>query len=119
MDLDVQVCPKKMPRKKSKAVPVGNGRVTQDTSGLLDGITLKSLRRIMFEALEKYFDNFYGLKSENSKEMRATRQRLAGLEQDAWQTYQQTPRLTRVRRTLKKTKQIMEIAVLRKRSIPT
>ena len=39
----------------------------------------------MSEALDKSFDNFYGLQPENSKEMRATRHHLTGLKQDARQ----------------------------------
>ena len=78
-----------MPRKKSKAVHEGNDPLLQDTCGSLGWITLEEIRRIMSEALEKSFDNFYRLNTENLKEMRATRQRSASLEQDARQ-----PRLT-------------------------
>ena len=54
-----------MPRKKSKAVPDGNGLVSQDTlSGLLGGTTVEGLRRIMSEVLDKSFDECYGLRSE-------------------------------------------------------
>ena len=80
--LGAEVYPK-MPRKKSKAVPEGNGPDSQDTSRSSGRI--KEIRRLMFEALDKCFDNFYVLKSENPKEIRATDQRLAGLEHDAWQ----------------------------------
>ena len=79
--LDVEVYPK-MPRKKSKAVPVGNGSVPEDTSGI-GGITMEETRRIMSEALNKSFDNFYGLKPQNPMEMKATDQLLAILERDA------------------------------------
>ena len=41
--------------------------------------------RIMSEAPDKSFDNFYELKLENPKKMRATRQRLADLEHDVRQ----------------------------------
>ena len=82
MVLDFEVYPK-MPRKKSKAVPESTDPVPQDTSGLLGGITPEEIRRTVSEALDKSFDNFYGRKLENPKEMRATRQRSAGLEQDA------------------------------------
>ena len=88
MVLDVEVYPK-MTRKKMKTVPESNGSVPQDTSGSLGGITLEKIRRIISEALDKSFDNFYGLKRQNPKEMRAKRHRLAGLEQDPRQ-----PRLT-------------------------
>ena len=37
----------------------------------------------MSDALDKSFENFSGLKTENPKEMRATRQYSVGLEQDA------------------------------------
>ena len=76
----------KMPRKKSKAVPEGNSPVLHDTSGLLGGVTLEEIRRIMSKALDKSFDNFYGLKPGNSKEMRATHQGLAGLDHHARQS---------------------------------
>ena len=91
MVLDVEVYPK-MPRKKSKAVLERNGPVPQDTSGLKGGIIPEETRRIMSEALDKSYDSFYGLKPENPKEIRATRQRLAGLEHGARQ-----PRLTAAR----------------------
>ena len=61
MVLGTKVYPK-MPRKKSKAVPEVNRPVPQDTSGLLDEITLEEIRRIMSEALDKSFGNVYGLK---------------------------------------------------------
>ena len=117
----------KMPRKKSKAVPEGNGPVPQYTSWLLGVIALlKESRRIMSEALDKYFDKYYGLKPENPKEMRAADQCLASAEHDARrnhvlprrQAYKQTRRLASVRRTLQQVKQSMGIAVLQKGSIP-
>ena len=74
----------KMPRKTSKAVPEGNDPVPQYTSGLLGGIKLEEIRRMLYEALGKSFDNLYGLKYETSKEIGAKNQRLAGLEHDAW-----------------------------------
>ena len=79
--LGAEVYPK-VPRKKSKVVPEGNGPVFQDASGLLGGITLEEILQIWSEVLDKSFDNFCELDPENPKEMRATRQRLAGLEQD-------------------------------------
>ena len=67
MVLDVEVYPK-MPRKKSKAAPEGNGPASsQDTSGLLGGITLEKIRRIMSEAVDKSFDNFYGLRQKTPR----------------------------------------------------
>ena len=72
-----------MPRKKDKAVPEGNGPVRQDTSGLLGGITLGEIRRIIPEVLDGSFNTFFELKPENPKKMRVTDQHLAGLEQDA------------------------------------
>ena len=75
----------KMPRKKSKAVPKGNGPVLQHISGLLGGIPLEEKCRITSEALDISFGNFYGLKTQDPKEMRATDQCLAGLEIDARQ----------------------------------
>ena len=39
----------------------------------------------MFEALDKSFDNFYGLTPKTPKDMRARRCHLVGLEQDARQ----------------------------------
>ena len=68
-----------------KGVPEGNGPVPQDTSGLLGRITLEEIHRIMSEVLDKSFDNFYGLKPENPKEMRVTYQRLAGVKHNARQ----------------------------------
>ena len=44
---------------------------------------MEEICRIMSEALDKCFDNFYGLKPGNPKKLRATRQHLLGLEQDA------------------------------------
>ena len=76
-----------MPRKKSKAVPEGKGPVPQDTtSEPLGGITLEESRQLMYEALDKVFDKHFGLKPEKPEEMRATDQRLAGLEHDARQS---------------------------------
>ena len=46
-----------MPRKKSKAVPEGNGPVPQDISGLLGGITLGELRRIKSGVKDKGLDD--------------------------------------------------------------
>ena len=58
--LDAEVYPK-MPRKKSKAVPVGNGPVPQDIYiyGLLGRITMGDLHRIMSEALDKALDKSF------------------------------------------------------------
>ena len=74
-----------MPRKESKAVHKGNGPVPRDTYRLLGGITIEELRRIMSQSWDEVC-NEYGLKtSEKPKEMRATEQRSASLEQDARQ----------------------------------
>ena len=83
----------KMTRRKSKAVPHGNGPVPQDTSGLLGGITVGELRRIISEALDKSFDelkkNLDRMSETIDRMLRGTYQRLAGAEHDARQ-----PRLT-------------------------
>ena len=62
---------------------------------------------------------------ELTEKMRAVRQRLAGLEQDARhpvlprrQTYQLAPRLASVRRTLQQIKRSMGIADLKNGSMP-
>ena len=86
MVLGAEVYPK-IPWKKSRALPEGNGPIPQDTSELFGGITQEEIRRIMSEALDKSFDNLSKLKPENLKDMRATRQRLAGLEQDTRQPH--------------------------------
>ena len=67
-----------MPRKKSKAVPEGNGPVPQDAYVILGGITPEGLRRTVSEALDKAFD-------EPTENTRMANQRLTGLEQKAWQ----------------------------------
>ena len=54
---------------EQKAVPEGNCPVPQYTSGLLGRIKLEEIRLTISEALDKYFDNFYG---QSPKEMRAT-----------------------------------------------
>ena len=60
--LGAEVYPK-MPQKKSKTVPEGNGPIPQDTSGLLGRTTMGELRRIMSEALDNALDkSFDGLK---------------------------------------------------------
>ena len=74
---------------------MGNGPVPQDTSGLLGGITIGKLRRIMSEALDKALDKHFdeSKKSMNrmsettAKMLRATDQRLAGLENDVRQPH--------------------------------
>ena len=48
--LDVKVHPE-MPRKKSKAVPEGNGPVPLDKSGL-GGLTIEEIRRICSKELD-------------------------------------------------------------------
>ena len=82
MALDVEVYPK-MPRNKSKAVPEGNDYVLKDAYVLLGEITLEKIRRTLSEALDTAFDK-------PTEKMRNTRQRSAGLEQEARQ-----PRLTK------------------------
>ena len=52
-----------MPRKKSKAVPKGNGPVPQ--------VIIEEIRRIMSEAIDKYLDKWkshYGLRPEYPKD---------------------------------------------------
>ena len=86
-----------MPRKKNKAVPVSNAPVPQNISGLLGGITMGELRRIMSEGLDKALDKSFDelkknldIMSETTEKMlRATEKRLAVLEHDA-----RRPRLT-------------------------
>ena len=74
-----------MPRKESKVVHKSNDPVPQDTSGLLGGITMKELRRVMSQAWDEVC-NEYGLKKpENPREIRATEQRSPSLEQEARQ----------------------------------
>ena len=85
----------KMPRRKSKAVLVGSGLVLQDTSGLLRGITVGGLRRIMSDALEKALDKYFDELKKNldkmsettDKMLRAANHRLASLEHDARQPH--------------------------------
>ena len=75
-----------MPRKKSKAVPEGNGLIPQDACVMSGGTTLVESRQVMSEALDKAFHKYFGQKLENSEEMRATDQRPADAEHDARQT---------------------------------
>ena len=72
-----------MPRKKSKDVLEGNGYVPEYVYVMLGGMILEEKRQIMSEALSKACD-------EPTKKMRNTRQRSAGLEQEARQ-----PRITK------------------------
>ena len=78
-----------MPRKKSKAVPEGNDPVPQDSSALLDRITKGELCQVIYEALDKYFNELKKSLDRMSETidriLRVTDQRLAGLEQDARQ----------------------------------
>ena len=70
---------------------MGNGPVLQNTSGLIDGITMGELRRIMSEALDKALDKSFDELKKKLKRMsettdrmlRATDHHLAGLEHDA------------------------------------
>ena len=50
-----------MLRKKSKAVHEGDGPVPQDTSGLLGGITVEKLGRVMSQAWDEVCDE-HGIK---------------------------------------------------------
>ena len=74
-----------MLRKKSKAVPEGNAPILYDTYVMLGRITLEELRRIMSQAWDEVCDENGLKKPEELKDMRATRQRSASLEQDARQ----------------------------------
>ena len=71
-----------MPRKESVAVLEGNGPIPQY---VLPGITLEDLRRIIWESWDEVCEKNRFKKSEKNKEMRATDQREASLEQDARQ----------------------------------
>ena len=75
-----------MPWKGSKAVHEGNDSIPQDTSGLLGGITMEELRRIIPQAWDKVCDEYGLTKPGKPKEMRATDKRSADLEQDARQS---------------------------------
>ena len=77
-----------MPRRKIKTVPVGNGSVLQDKSGI-GGITMEEVRRIMSEVLDKSFDeldkHLDRMLELTDKLLRAIYQYLAALEHDARQ----------------------------------
>ena len=74
-----------MPRKESKTVPEGNGPIPQDAYVMLGGNTLEDFRRVMSEVLDEVSEE-HGLKTpEKLKDLRRMDQRLASLEQDAWQ----------------------------------
>ena len=62
-----------MLRKKSKAVPEGNGPIPQDSYVMLGGITLEELRRVMSKTMGKALE-------ELKEDMRRVNQRLASLE---------------------------------------
>ena len=81
MVLDVEVYPK-MPRKWSKAVPEDSGPGPRDKVGF-DQITMTCLYRM----IEELFDKSDRKLDELTEKMRVTRQRLAGLEQDARQPH--------------------------------
>ena len=74
-----------MLRKKSKAVPEGDGPIPQDAYVILDGITLEELRRVLSEVWDEVCEENGLKKPENPKEMRVAEQRSANLEQDVWQ----------------------------------
>ena len=67
-----------MLRKKSKAVPEGNGLIPQDAYVMLGGITIEELRRVMSKAVGKALKKL-------TESMRRANQRSASLEQDARQ----------------------------------
>ena len=117
-----------MPRKNSKAVPVGNGPVPQDTSGLSGEITMRALCRMMSEALGKALDKSLDelkksldmMSETTDKMLRTTDQHFKQTSNTMLgshvlprrQTYQLTRRLASVRRTLQQIKQSMGIGVL-------
>ena len=76
MVLDVEVYPK-MPRKKSKAIPEGNGPIPKDAYVIIGGITREKLRRVMPETMGKTLEEF-------KKDMKG-QSCLASLKQDARQ----------------------------------
>ena len=123
VSLDVESFPN-MPRTWSKAVPEGNGLVSQQEEFGSDQSTLADIYRMV----EELFDKSDRKMDQLTEKMRGTRQRVASLEQVARQ-----PRLTmeadvpadektRERTegaTLKQFKRCMGIAFLRTGSIPT
>ena len=76
-----------MPLKKNMAVPEGNCSNPQHTSGLLGGIKVEELRRIVSEASDNHFDeleeNLDTMSEITDRMLRATDQRLGYLEHDA------------------------------------
>ena len=115
MGLNVEVY-SEMPRKWSKVVLKGDGPVLHDEVEP-DQPTMAGVYRM----IEEIFDKPDRKLDELAEKMRATRQRLAGLEQDARQPRldRQTPRLASVRSALQQIKRSMWIAVPRRRAIPT
>ena len=78
-----------MPRKRSKAVLEGNGPVPQQEEFRSDQPTLVDVYRLFeerFDRQQKVMKSHFDKLDEFEDEMRATKQRLAGLEQDAWQS---------------------------------
>ena len=94
MVLDVEVYPE-MPRKWIKAVPEGNGPVPHHDEVGPDQPTMVDLYRMIKERFDRSDSNMDKMTSlfgrsdrkldELTEKMRATRQRLAGLEQDTRQ----------------------------------
>ena len=73
-----------MLRKESVTVSKGNGLISPNTY-VLPGITAEDFRRVWREVWKKVWEEDALEKPEKPKEMRATDQREAGLEQDARQ----------------------------------
>ena len=77
MFLDVGVNPD-MPQTESKAILEGNGPIPQDKSEL-GGLTMKKIRRIFAEELDKYFDRMashFDQRLENTEKNNKNNQRL-------------------------------------------
>ena len=75
----------KIPRKKSKVVPKGNGLIPQDAYVMLGGITVTELRQIMSRTWDYVCDKCGLNMPEKSRDIRATQHRSASLEHDARQ----------------------------------
>ena len=69
-----------MPRKESKAVPEGNGPISQDTYVMLGGITLEDFRRVMSEVWDEACEENRLKKPIKPKDLRIMDQRLANPE---------------------------------------
>ena len=76
-----------MPQKESEAVPEGNGPVPQQEEFGSDQPTLVGVYTFFqqrFETQLKEVKSHLDKMNELAEEMRAAKQRLAGLEQDTW-----------------------------------